>query len=206
MYKVYFENRFMVLSSQPDRMQKYCLFYKFHDQMELYDKISEFINNRNLKCANFYSYKANHLWKAFESYFNWVEAAGGVVIHDTDQILFIKRYGKWDIPKGHIKKDEKPDECALREIGEECGITGSTITGQLRPTYHIYPYGNKYYLKKTFWFLLDYKGPYETSPQLSEGITEATWLPYGKLPGIMNETWASVSDVLNEVSLKLFKK
>lgn len=174
--------------------------------MELYDKISEFINNRNLKCANFYSYKANHLWKAFESYFNWVEAAGGVVIHDTDQILFIKRYGKWDIPKGHIKKDEKPDECALREIGEECGITGSTITGQLRPTYHIYPYGNKYYLKKTFWFLLDYKGPYETSPQLSEGITEATWLPYGKLPGIMNETWASVSDVLNEVSLKLFKK
>ncbi len=205
MYKIYFENRFLALSDQPDRLQKYCLFYKFHDVRELYDQITSFLNNENIPCANFYSYKIDYLWKAFTSYFNYLEAAGGVVKHNSGKLLVIKRHGRWDIPKGHMEKDETPLETAVREISEECGINAGDDISELSPTFHMYRYKDKFFLKKTHWFFIRYSGSLETSPQGSEGITEAEWVPAAMIKDHMAGTWASVADVVNEVSLKLFE-
>jgi len=33
----------------------------------------------------------------------------------------------WVLPKGHIEPDESPEEAALRELGEETGITGEIV-------------------------------------------------------------------------------
>jgi len=56
--------------------------------------------------------------------------AGGIVFRRTKasklQILLIQdAKDRWTIPKGHIEEGETAQETALREIGEEAGITES---------------------------------------------------------------------------------
>ena len=56
--------------------------------------------------------------------------SGGVVYYidaetNTVKFLLLKHKGRiknWDLPKGHLKKKESFEECALREVHEETGI------------------------------------------------------------------------------------
>ena len=70
---------------------------------------------------------SEHLWKIFRIYFTEVGAAGGLVRHTSGRYLFIEKKGRLDLPKGHIEPEKKPEDCALREVSEECGITGHSI-------------------------------------------------------------------------------
>ena len=44
-----------------------------------------------------------------------VFAGGGLVFNAKKEILFIRRNGKWDLPKGKVEKDETYQAAALRE-------------------------------------------------------------------------------------------
>ncbi len=123
MYKVHFENRFIVLSSEPERLQKYGLFHKFNATDELYTLIADFQTNKSIQSLNVYGTDIEHLWKIFRIYFTEVGAAGGLVRHASGRYLFIEKKGKLDLPKGHMEQGEGADECALREVSEECGIS-----------------------------------------------------------------------------------
>ena len=103
-------------------------------------------------------------------------AAGGLVRHTSGKYLFIEKKGKLDLPKGHIEPGEEPEACALREVKEECGITGHSIVKSLQPSYHTYTWEGISYLKKTSWFLMEYDGTMITEPQIEEGITKVEWL------------------------------
>ena len=50
-----------------------------------------------------------------------VKAAGGVVVRGK-KILFIKKNGRWEFPKGRLKKGANRKKTAVREISEETGI------------------------------------------------------------------------------------
>jgi 8-oxo-dGTP pyrophosphatase MutT (NUDIX family) len=176
MYKVYFENRFILISSEPDRLQKYGLFHKFHDTNELYKIIADFQSDNSILSVNIYSTDITHLWKIFRIYFSEVGAAGGLVRHTSGRYLFIEKKGKLDLPKGHIETGEEPDACALREVSEECGIVGHIIVKPLTPSYHTYTWEGISYLKKTSWFLMQYDGEMVYGPQSEEGITKIEWL------------------------------
>ncbi|MDB4195885.1 NUDIX domain-containing protein, partial [Flavobacteriales bacterium] len=65
--------------------------------------------------------------KLLEKRFRIVEAGGGLVVNEKDEVLFIFRKGKWDIPKGKLEKREKIKHGAIREVEEECGITDPKI-------------------------------------------------------------------------------
>ena len=56
-----------------------------------------------------------------------IAAAGGLVINEHGQLLFIKRLGRWDLPKGGIEGGETPEVAAIREVAEECGISQLAI-------------------------------------------------------------------------------
>ena len=115
----------LLISSEPDRLQKYGLFHKFYATNELYKLISDFQSDKSISSINIYGTDIQHLWKIFRIYFTEVGAAGGLVKHTSGRYLFIEKKGKLDLPKGHVEPDEEPEACALREVTEECGIKGS---------------------------------------------------------------------------------
>lgn len=203
MYKVHFENRFIFISPEPDRLQKYGLFVKFSDKEELYKIISDFQTNTNIPSINIYGPDINYIWKIFRSYFTEVYAAGGLVRHNTSgRFLFIEKNGKLDLPKGHLEPGEEPETCALREVNEEAGITGHTIVKSLTPSYHTYILKGISYLKKTSWFLMKYDGEMKTEPQINEGITKVEWLLPDELSKIKSAAWLSLMDMINISILK----
>ena len=69
-------------------------------------------------------------WESFCANYMLIEAAGGLVYNAKDQLLMIFRNGKWDLPKGKLEVGENIEQCAMREVEEECGISGLTITQQ----------------------------------------------------------------------------
>jgi 8-oxo-dGTP pyrophosphatase MutT (NUDIX family) len=197
MFKVHFENRFILLSPEPDRLQKYGLFHKFYDTQELYKIISDFQTDPKYHAINIYGPDIKHIWKIFRIYFTEVGAAGGLVRHTSGKYLFIEKKGKLDLPKGHIEPGEESQDCALREVSEECGISGHIITKTLQPSYHTYTWDGISYLKKTSWFAMDYDGPMVTEPQIKEGITAVEWLMPDEISMIKSTAWLSLMDLIN---------
>jgi 8-oxo-dGTP pyrophosphatase MutT (NUDIX family) len=197
MYKVHFENRFIMISPEPDRLQKYGLFHKFYDTRELYKLISDFQTNSSISAINVYGTDIKHLWKIFRIYFTEVGAAGGLVKHTSGRYLFIEKKGKLDLPKGHIEEGEEPEACALREVSEECGIKGHSIIKPIPPSYHTYTWKGISYLKKTSWFLMKYDGEMVIEPQINEGITKVEWLYPDELNSIKSSAWLSLMDLIN---------
>ncbi len=202
MYKVHFENRFILISPEPDRLQKYGLFHKFNTTIELYKLISDFQVNTEIGSVNIYGPDIKHVWKIFRIYFTEVGAAGGLVKHTSGKYLFIEKKGKLDLPKGHIEPGEEPEDCALREVREECGIAGHRIVKSLQPSYHTYSWEGISYLKKTSWFLMDYSGTMALEPQINEGITKVEWLSPDEISKIKSTAWLSLMDLINSSILR----
>lgn len=113
------------------------------------------------------------LWKEFKWFFKIEKAAGGLVTNQNDEVLFIYRFDTWDLPKGKIEKGEKKKEAAIREVEEECGVSGLKIEKKLQKTYHVFQRNDREVLKITHWYQMktDFKG--QLIPQLEEGITKA---------------------------------
>jgi 8-oxo-dGTP pyrophosphatase MutT (NUDIX family) len=202
MYKVHFENRFITISAEPDRLQKYGLFHKFNDTSELYKLISDFQADKSIQAINIYGPDIQFVWKIFRIYFTEVGAAGGLVRHSSGRYLFIEKKGKLDLPKGHIESGEEPEACAVREVSEECGITGHTIVKSVSPSYHTYSWEGISYLKKTSWYLMDYYGEMITEPQRDEGITKVEWLFPDELNSLKSNAWLSLMDLINDSVLR----
>jgi 8-oxo-dGTP pyrophosphatase MutT (NUDIX family) len=131
-----------------------------------------------------------------------VGAAGGLVKHTSGRYLFIEKYNRLDLPKGHIEPGESPETCALREVSEECGITGHSIVCKLLPSYHTYNLEGISYLKKTNWFLMTYSGNMITEPQVKEGITNIEWLLPDEISKIKSTAWLSLMDLINTSVLR----
>ena len=134
--------------------------------------------------------------ESFFSEYEMIEAAGGIVKR-KDEYLFIKRNGLWDIPKGKMEAGEEPEISAIREIEEECGIKGPEVNDLVLITYHTYAYKGIPTIKKTYWFALTYDGPKKGKPQLEEGITKVSWKKAEKLEKVLENTYASITDVVH---------
>lgn len=103
------------------------------------------------------------------------KAGGGMVYNNKDEILFIFRNGKWDLPKGGMEIRETIEETAMREVEEETGVGGLSIVRKIKKTYHVFKRNGRYRLKITHWFEMktDFTGVLKG--QLEEGIEEVAW-------------------------------
>src|SRR5436190_6730697 len=120
-------------------------------------------------------YLDEHSFQEFSGRFTVVQAAGGLVKNGSGEYLFIFRRGKWDLPKGKKDGDETPEETALREVEEECGLIDLKIIKALPSTYHSFPEKGKNILKHTWWFLMQ-TGQTEVILQYEEDIEDYRWL------------------------------
>jgi ADP-ribose pyrophosphatase YjhB (NUDIX family) len=132
----------------------------------------------------------------FKSAFEIVEAAGGKVRNSKNEILFIHRLGKWDLPKGKIEIGEDQRTAAIREVEEECGISQLEITSQLPTTFHIYKMKERLILKPTYWFAMTCEDDSELIPQTEEAIEKAVWIKEGNLEEQLCNTYASLVEII----------
>jgi len=132
------------------------------------------------------------LLKKFLALLPNVIAGGGKVYNPKNEILFIFRNGKWDLPKGKAEAKETINQTALREVEEETGITGLSITKPLEITYHIFKRNERHYIKVTYWFQMysEYEGT--LIPQEKEGITKVKWIPETKLKKVLKNSYSNI--------------
>ena len=130
----------------------------------------------------------------FASEFIYVEAAGGVVANDRDELLMIFRRGRWDLPKGHIDSGEDALTAAKREIEEETGVTGLTFVAPLCNTLHAYCVYGEWELKRTAWYELSAPSC-PTKPQSEEGIVEAKWCSAAEVEANLRTTFPTIRKV-----------
>ena len=109
-------------------------------------------------------------------------AGGGFVIRRTGlepEILLILRKGKWDIPKGKLDEGESIQDCALREVQEEVGITEVEAIQPLGCTWHCFAKKGTFWVKQTYWY--EMRTPEMSfTPQEEESIEEVAWVPWSR--------------------------
>jgi 8-oxo-dGTP pyrophosphatase MutT (NUDIX family) len=207
-YKIFFDSRLLLLTNEVNEEIKTTkLFYEYKDKKKLFDFIKEFNEKKEIPEAYIYSSNFKKLLKQFLVNFHIVKAAGGVVKNGAGKFLVIKRHGKWDLPKGKTKKNERQKHAAVREVAEECGIAKKEIQllKKLYSTYHTYGCKDKLNLKKTDWYEMKYSGTKEPSPQLEESITETVWFDQLQIPQFYENTFPSLIDVLGTIKFEAAK-
>lgn len=125
-----------------------------------------------------------------------VTAAGGWVENSFGEVLWIHRLGQWDLPKGKLEPGEAIDECAVREVEEECGISGITLESKLCETLHRYEMKGVAYVKTTHWFRMKVVGRPELTPQTEEGIEDVRWMTEAEWREAAKDTYATIQEVM----------
>lgn len=172
MYKVFVNEKKLLLSKHPEELEK-KLSYESFSTLEI---ALDLLENTSVKELNVFGENIDEIWKEFQGLFRIIEAAGGIVNNPEGDILFIKRLGKWDLPKGKMEKGESREESAVREIEEETGLKDVELVKPINTTYHIYVERNgEKILKCTHWFEMNFNGEDTSKPQIEEGITEVAW-------------------------------
>jgi len=139
-------------------------------------------------------------WGCFKSYFKFIVAAGGTVFNSKNELLFIYRLGKWDLPKGKLEKGEDIPTCAIREVEEECNVFGLQIEKELPSSYHCYKTRKgKWALKRTYWYKMNTNYDGELVPQTEEGIEAVQWIGVSGLEKVKSNTYNSIMNVVNSI-------
>jgi ADP-ribose pyrophosphatase YjhB (NUDIX family) len=133
----------------------------------------------------------------FYAHFTLIEAAGGIVQNQNEEILFIERLGKWDLPKGKVEENEAEDAAAIREIEEETGVKNLSLKNKVGLTFHTYHAYEKYFLKTTHWYYLTCANEQNLAPQTEENITAIKWIKIENIKEPLANTYPSIKDILD---------
>ena len=135
MYKVFVNDKPIIFTTSVKNEEDYVVYiYKNTIIEELIYKLKL----GKLKGVYLFTNNLKEDWEVFKMKFKVIVAAGGLVLNDKKEILFIYRGSKWDLPKGRQEKGESIEETAIREVKEECGINKLKIDDKLIKTFHFF--------------------------------------------------------------------
>lgn len=195
MYKVFINDKPVIFSSGDEIMENLpgTMVVRVKSPGNMMDTFITFMNTGEFNTLFFTGDSdSRKLFGDFISFFRYLEAAGGMVRNKNNERLYIFRFGKWDLPKGKIEKNETPEIAALREVTEETGLSGQRIISELPSTYHIYEHKGRMVFKKTFWYVMEYPGTEKPVPQTEESITDIRWFDQKDMETVMKNTYASL--------------
>lgn len=196
MYKVFVNEKKLLLSKYPADIEKNLRFEGFAT-LEI---AIDLLQNTSCPMLNVYGENIEEIWEDFTHMFRVIEAAGGIVSNSSGEILFIKRLGKWDLPKGKIEEGESLEQTALREVKEETGLKDLILEKFINNTFHIYTERNgDRILKTTYWFQMTCVGHQKAVPQTEEGITDVAWKTNDEIQeDVLPSTFKNIKLILNE--------
>ena len=173
MYKVFVNDKPLFLTNEIKKETDFKFFLL--ESADINQIIINFFQNK-LDKAYLYHPDEKEIMKTLKSKIPVSKAGGGLVYNKKNEVLFIFRNGKWDLPKGGTEKGEEIEETAIREVEEETGVTNLVIADKLQKTYHIFKRNGVYKLKITHWFEMRTSFEGKTVGQLDEGIEKVAWL------------------------------
>ena len=135
--------------------------------------------------------------------FKIIEAGGGIVQNEQNEILFIHRLGKWDLPKGKLEKGETIELCAQREVEEETGVTNLSLKTKIGESYHIYQIKEENVLKISHWYHFTCPTLQKTTPQIEEDITEIKWIAPADFDIPLANTYNNIIEITSTFLAKL---
>ncbi len=189
MYKVFVGDKPIILTTQVEAETD---FKNYLLKTVNIGKVIKELKQGNLDSVHLIGSNGDKLLKNFLKLLPNVIAGGGKVFNANGEVLFIYRNDKWDLPKGGAEKSETIDQAAIREVEEETGVTGLSITKPLEITYHIFKRNGQHKIKITYWFemITDYQGT--PKPQENEGITKVAWLNTEQIKAAMENSYANI--------------
>ncbi|TVQ88344.1 MAG: NUDIX domain-containing protein [Bacteroidetes bacterium] len=198
MQKIFFNQNTLILNNYPP--DKTGEIIKFEELQEI--GLNTFLQNPIFKHTGKSYWVSGKDSKELLSYFmnnlTYVPAAGGLVLNSYDEILFIFRHNKWDLPKGKPEGRESMELTAIREVEEECGISGLKIVANLPSTWHIYSLKNDdYAIKRSFWYHMHVDGRKTLKVQTEEDITDAQWVKMPVPEKILDNAFLSIKELVN---------
>ncbi len=203
MFNIYFGNRLISISDPKEAKlikSKQIIYCK---DKKSFDKIyNNFLSNKTLPDLAIVSINPKKIFKYLRNKYLHIKAAGGLVFNENNELLVIKRNGKWDLPKGKIEEHEKKKHAAVREVEEECGISNPIIRTKLLKTFHTYTINSKNVFKTTYWYAMKYKGHENLVPQTKEGITEVKWVPINMVERIKENSYKSLQPLYDSIIKK----
>ena len=205
--KIYFNNKPLFLC---DAIDNTIQPYMHHDDAIFMDELNSHtvktiiheMQQPQVHVGVFYHSNLDELKKIFIKKFILVQAAGGLVKNDKDEILMIFRRGYWDLPKGKQDSGEKLETCAIREVKEETGLKNISLDAALTMTNHTYHEGTKHILKETHWFAMSVKGEQSLVPQVDEDISEIKWVSQSKISSFLEKAYPIISDIIQAAKEK----
>ena len=189
MYTIFVGDKPIVLTTKVEKETDFKLYLLKSVNI---GKVIKTLVNTDLKGVHLVHKKEGKLLKKFLKLLPNVIAGGGKAFNSKNEILFIYRNNKWDLPKGKAEGKESIEGTAIREVEEETGVTGLKIVKPLPTTYHIFKRNGKHRIKVTYWFEMktDFEG--KLYPQEKEGITKVEWLDVNSSQKALENSYANI--------------
>ena len=201
MYKIYINETPLILTNTEGVLPEWkadanSLVVKYLDRKKfLHNYVDTLEKNMKYNRIVLYSADVEKLWADFQSIYKNIEASGGVVFNEKNEILVIFRRDFWDLPKGKIDEGETPEQAAVREVQEETGLDKVDLGKHITDTFHTYTHKDKRILKKTYWFAMK-TAETTLTPQYSEDIEKAEWVNLAKFLAESPIIYSSILNVL----------
>lgn len=131
-------------------------------------------------------------------------SAGGVVFrHEGAEPLYLlirDSYRNWGFPKGHLEEGEQPAAAAIREVGEETGLSKLELREPIDTIDWHFHFRGRLIHKICHFYLIE-AADEATRPQRAEGITACRWAPYEEAARLLS--YSNARDVLARARMLL---
>lgn len=203
MYKVFVNDIPLILSTKKDFGDNYV---SLPIKKVRIKRIIKKIIKGELQHVNLYHEKEEKLLKHLYKKLRVVTAGGGMVFNDQNEVLFIYRKKRWDLPKGKTEKNESIEASAIREVEEETGVEGLEVTRFLQKTFHIFKRKGRLRLKVTYWYEMHTSYTGELHPETKEDIVKAKWKNLEKSRKALQKSYGNIKLLFPEEYLSQHSK
>ncbi len=193
MYEVFINEHCIFLTNKIVKETNFKQFLLINFSIE---EVIAQLSNGDIASAHLYHPSRDELLVILKKTLPVVVAAGGLVMNEKDEMLFIYRNKKWDLPKGKVDKGETLKAAAIREIEEETGVKKLEIQDFRAKTYHIFKRNGVYKLKETHWFTMKTAYDGKLIPEHKEGITKAVWKDENQIKKALKNSYPSIKKLL----------
>lgn len=141
-----------------------------------------------------------HLENSFQPLYK-LDAAGGMILNEKDELLMIFRKGFWDLPKGKTEEQESFEDSAYRECSEETGLKTLKLSEFMTATHHLYPYNDGFAIKTTRWYKFHAPSSQPLVPQTAEDIMEVKWLSHQVVKKLLDKSYRMIEYLIRKFYL-----